>query len=574
MIVSRPARRLLLAALLLAAAPPALGQEPVGGAARPEPSPPTFSDVVDVGVVNIDVRVTDRDGRPVHGLEREDFLVRQDGRPVEIVNFYAVEDGRPVPPREEAAPAPAEEPPPSAVQPQNTLPPDQRLWLIVFVDNYNLDPLERDRILPALRSFLFDSLRPDDRAMIVTFDRALEVRLPFTGDEALLVETVARLRGESGFRPLRRRAQADLLGRIDRADNGRQALLLTRAYAEELRHEVDVTVRALEGLVESLGGLPGRKALLHVSSGIPMLAAEELFHVIGQKFEMSEAYAEVGRHDTTRAWERIGRTANAHRVVFYTLDAGGMRGMQYAGAEYEGLTTPHLRRTMDSVVPENLQSSLRLLAAETGGVAILNQNDVRPALDAVRDDLGSFYSLGIRSTGVESARHHQIEVELREPRRGVTVRHRGAYRSKSQQTQMRERLRAALAYGHESNPLGLEARWGRPEPQGERDLWVVPVRLEIPLRDLVLLPVGGGKHELRLELYAGAAAGGDEISEIDVLPLGLRVADEHVEAARGESFVHTHRLMLRRGRHKVGVGILDLAGREWSVVSAILDIGQ
>jgi hypothetical protein len=304
-----------------------------------------------------------------------------------------------------------------------------------------------------------------------------------------------------------------------------------------------------------------------------MLAGEELFHVVGQKFDMSEAYAEIGRHDTTRAWERVGRTANAHRVVFYTLDAGGMRGMQFAGAEYEGLSTPHLRRTMDSVVPENLQSSLRLMAAETGGVAIVNQNDVRPALDAVRNDLGSFYSLGIRSTGVESARHHRIEVELREPRRGVTVRHRGAYRSKSQQTMMRERLRSALAYGHESNPLGVEASWGRAEAQGERDLWVVPVRLEIPLRDLVLLPVAGGKHELRLELYAGAAAGGDEISEIDVVPLGLRVADEHVEAARGEAFVHTHRLMLRRGRHKVGVGILDLAGREWSVVSAILDVG-
>lgn len=572
MTVSRPARRLLLAALLLAAAaPPASGQAAVPDDAAPqEPSPPVFSDVVDVGVVNIDVRVTDRGGRPVHGLERDDFVVLQDGRPVEIVNFYAVEDGRPVPAGEEAAPAAAA---PAPAELPRAVPPDQRLWLVVFLDNYNLDPLERDRVLPALRSFLFDSLRPGDQAMIVTFDRSLDVRLPFTGDEALLVETVEGLAGDSGFRPLRRRAQAELLGSIDRADSGRQALLLARAYAEELRHEVDVTVRALEGLVESLGGLPGRKALLHVSSGIPMLAGEELFHVVGQKFDMSEAYAEIGRHDTTRAWERVGRTANAHRVVFYTLDAGGMRGMQYAGAEYEGLSTPHLRRTMDSVVPENLQSSLRLIAAETGGVAIVNQNDVRPALDVVRGDLGSFYSLGIRTTDLESARHHRIEVELREERRGLTVRHRGAYRSKSQQTMMRERLRSALAYGHESNPLGVEARWGRPEPQGEGNLWVVPVRLEIPLRDLVLLPVAGGRHELRLELYAGAAAGGDEISEIDVVPLGLRVADEHVEAARGEAFVHTHRLLLRRGRHKVGVGILDLAGREWSVVSAILDVG-
>lgn len=577
---TRPlARRLAAAALLalLAGAPaPAAPQPPADPPEEQEPSG-VFSEVVDVQVVNIDVRVTDRDGRPVHGLGREDFVVRQDGRPVEVVNFYAVENGRPVPAPDEAPPPPdatpqtaAAEPPP----PPDAVPPEQRLWLIVYVDNYNLDPLERNRVLPALRSFLYESLGPEDRAMVVTFDRALEVRAPFTADQRLLVSTIEGLAAESGFRTVRRREQAEVLQRIDRAASGRQALLLARLYAEELRNEVDVTVQALERLVDSLAGLPGRKALLHVSSGIPMLAGEEMFQVVGQKFDMSEAYAEIPRHDTSRAWHRVERLANAHRVVFYTLDAGGMRGMQFAGAEYEGLTTPHLRRTMDSVVPENLQSSLRLIAAETGGLAILNQNDVRPALEAVRTDFGSFYSLGIRASDVQSARHHEIAVELREPRRGVTVRHRGAYRSKSQQALMRERLRSSLSYGHETNPLGVVARWGRPEPQGERGgLWVVPVRLEIPLRDLVLLPVAGGKHELRLELYAGAAAGGDEISEIDVVPLGLRVADEHVEAARGESFVHTHRLMLRRGRHQVGVGVLDLVGREWSTVTAILDVG-
>ena len=572
--VRRPAPGFALAALLLTAAPAPAAPQPPSARPAEEPSG-VFSDVVEVGIVNIDVRVNDRDGLPVHGLGRADFVVRQDGRPVEIVNFYAVEDRRPVPTDDEpAAPAPAAAPETAAAPPAPAVPPEQRLWLIVYVDNYNLDPLERDRVLPALRSFLYDSLGPEDRAMVVTFDRTLEVRVPFTGDQRLLVTGIEELAGESGFRTVRRREQAEVLQRIDRADGGRQALLLARLYAEELRNEVDVTVRALEGLVESLAGLPGRKALLHVSSGIPMLAGEEMFQVIGQKFDLSEAYAEIPRHDTSRAWHRVERLANAHRVVFYTLDAGGMRGMQFAGAEYEGLTTPHLRRTMDSVVPENLQSSLRLVAAETGGLAIVNRNDVRPALEAVRTDFGSFYSLGIRASDVESARHHEIAVELREPRGGATVRHRGAYRSTSQQARMRERLRSALSYEHEANPLGVVARWGRPEPQGGRALWVVPVRLEIPLGDLVLLPVPGGKHELRLELYAGAAAGGDEISEIDVLPVGLRVADEHVDAARRESFVHTHRLMLRRGRHKVGVAILDLAGREWSVVTAILDVGE
>ena len=567
---------LLLAAAFLAAVPASAQETPPQETPPRDAGAPVFSEVVDVEIVNVDVRVTDRDGKPVHGLGREDFVVLRDGRPVEIANFYAVEEGRPAAAGAgaDAAPSPAPEAEVAPGPPAPEIPPDQRLWLIVYVDNFNLDPLERDRVLPSLRTFLGQTLRPGDRAMLVTFDRILEVRVPFTDRPGLLLDALDEVAGSSGFVPVRRREQQDLLKRIDGADSPRQALLMTRAYAESLRHEVDVSVQALERLVESLAGLPGRKALLHVSSGVPMLAAEEMFHVVGQKFSLSEAYAEIGRHDTTRAWERVDRAANAHRVVFYTLDAGGMRGMQYSAAEYEGLVTPHLRRTMDSVAPENLQAALRLMAAETGGLAIVNRNEVLPALDEVGADLRSYYSLGIRSAGVVSARHHELEVRLREPRPGVTVRHRGAYRSKSTETQMRERLRSSLAYAHETNPLGVEVTWGRPEPQGgRRDLYVVPVRLEIPLSGLVLLPVPDGRHELRLELYAGAAGGGDEISEVDVVPLGLRIAEEHVEAARGEAFVHTHRLLLRRGRYKVGLGLLDLFGREWSVVTTYLDIG-
>ena len=59
-------------------------------AAGPAAAQPTdmFVDTVDVKVVEIDVVVTDRRGRPVGGLGREDFEVSVDGAPVEVANFY------------------------------------------------------------------------------------------------------------------------------------------------------------------------------------------------------------------------------------------------------------------------------------------------------------------------------------------------------------------------------------------------------------------------------------------------------------------------------------------------------
>ncbi|MCG8457442.1 MAG: VWA domain-containing protein [Holophagales bacterium] len=536
-------------------------------------------EVVDVEIVNIDVWVTDRAGESVEGLTRDDFLVLRDGDPVPITNFYAVAGGRPVATRaapsaeDGAAEKDAEPAPPELLLPE--LLPEHRLWLIVFFDNFNLDPIERNRVLPAVRRFLGQTLRTGDRAMLVTYDRKLEVRHPFTEELPRLYGPLEELKNESGLAVLRHRDRLEALQLIDRSESSREALLVARSYAEEQMNSVGHTVDAIERLLESLGGLPGRKALVHVSSGIPRLAGEELFQAVGVKWNTSEAYAEIPRHDTTREFERAMRQANAQRVVFYTLDAGGLRGFEFGAAEYGGFVSPKLRSTLDSVVPENLQSSLRLMAEETGGRAIVNRNEVFPALEEAARDFRSFYSLGISSGSTHPGRYHRIEVKLRPERKGIELRHRAGYRSKNQQMRMQDALRSALLYAHEANPLAVEVRWARPERQAEsrgRESWLLPIQLRIPLEQLVLLPLGD-KHELRLELYVGAAGDQGEISEIDRVPLGLRVAEEHLAAARQESFVYTHKLLISGGRKKVGLAILDVFGRQSSIVTRYLEIG-
>ncbi len=562
---------LALCALPAAAQSPGAAEEPAREALEEE-----FFGVVDVEIVNVDVWVTDRQGHPVEGLGKDDFTVLRDGEPVEVTNFYAVADGRPAAPAVPQDGAPLEAVEARAEPAEPAVPPEHRLWMVVYIDNYNIDPTERKRVIPALQSFLGSTLRPGDQAMIVSALRSPEVRLPFTEELRSLFETLDELAEESGHAVVRRRELVDTLHSIDRAESSQQALMSARGYADQVMNEVGYTADALERLVESLAGLPGRKALIHVSSGVEMSAGEAAFHAVASRFDTAEAYGEIPRYDTSREFERVSRLANAHRVVFYTLDAGGLRGLEFGNAEYGGFLNMDLRSTLDSVVPENLQAPLRLMAVETGGRAIVNRNDALPALEEAAQDFRSFYSLGIATSGADSASYHRLDVRLRDgaASKDLSLRHRSGYRSKGADTRVREGLRAALLYDHQSNPLGLDVVLGTPERDSDTGSYVLPVQLRLPLRDLVLLPAANGKHELRLRLFVGAVGEHGGQSAIEAVPLGLRLAEEHVDAARGEAFLHTHRLRVGSGRQKVGIALFDVFGRQTSYVIRAVEIGN
>jgi len=66
----------------------------------PALAPPTFRSGVEL--ITVDAVVLDRDGRPVSGLTREDFVVNEDGRPREIASFEAFVAGAPETEEEEA----------------------------------------------------------------------------------------------------------------------------------------------------------------------------------------------------------------------------------------------------------------------------------------------------------------------------------------------------------------------------------------------------------------------------------------------------------------------------------------
>lgn len=564
----------LAAALVGGSLTGSAAQEPVPAAGAPTDA---FFEVVEVSIANIDVWVTDEKGNPVDGLTAEDFVVRRDGEEVPIANFYAVSENRPIgvggdptTPPEAASPRPDESPAWRRDE-EPAVAPEHRLWMIVYIDNFNVDPIERNRVFPQLRTFLRRTLRPGDQAMVVKATRSLEVVQPFTADGESLGNSLAELFDDSGHATVRRRSQIETLQRIDRARSADQALIYAQQYAEEQMNGVEYTAEVLERLIESLGGLPGRKALVHVSSGIPMSAGEEMFQVVGEKFDSSEAYSLIPRHNTSRTFNRVNDLANAHRVAFYTIDAGGMRGMEFGKAEYGGFVDSRVRRILDSVVHESLQAPLRLMAIATGGQAIVNQNEILPALEKVARDFRSFYSLGIASNA-QNDTYHEVEVKLADRRGDLQLRHRAGYRSKTPDTRARESLRSALLYTQDTDSGGVEVAWGRAERRDDGN-YELPIQIRIPVRNVVLLPTVPGKQEARLRLYFGVVGPDGEASAIESVPFGFRLADEHVAAAQQESILHTHRLVVDRGQRRIGMTVLDLAGGDSWVVTGSVQVG-
>ncbi len=266
-------------------------------AAQPEtsrPSGPGFTESIDVQVVNIDVYVTGADGKPVLGLGPEDFELRVDGNPVGTSNFYAVElrddelfvrrggevEARPLAPPPPADPREADRlrrAPPK-------IPAEQALHVAVYIDNFNLTPFNRNRVLRELRAFIREHLRPEDQVMLASSDPGLTLRMPFTNNREELNRALLELEEVSAQRIHRNNERRDLINNVNDVNNeesmedrpglaaaqragltvgggGSWARNELMAYAGSVRNDTNLAIDALTRVVENLSAAPGRKAM-------------------------------------------------------------------------------------------------------------------------------------------------------------------------------------------------------------------------------------------------------------------------------------------------------------------------
>lgn len=565
-------------------------------AAPPAASPaPPFGEVIEVNVVNVDVHVTDKDGRPVSGLQRDDFEVYEDGKRVKVTNFEAisVETEIAAGPKASTAPSPAPTAPAA-------VPPEDRLHLVIYVDNSNLEPAHRTRVLQQVRTFLKD-LRPEDGVMLVTNDLGLKIRLPFTGDRAAIdaeLGTIERLPAQGATAESDRRSAMRNILEIREAVRriegpcSRSIMVPAESYAEATRNQVLQSIKSMTVLVNSLSGVPGRKALLYVSDGLPATPGEEVFQLLAEicsggtasgaddvhdpdlegpadQFKGSEALMKAMRFSTVEDLNRLAAHANANRVTLYTLQATGLQGSTSAMADYgpneRVLQLPNLQ----FVQTTNLQNSLTLLASETGGKAILNANDVSLDLRRMKEDLSSYYSVGYVPEHSGDAREHRIEVKVRKP--GLQVRSRRSYRDKPAIERVVDRTLAAVYHGFEDNPLEVTLKLGEQIPQGDR--FQVPIKLRIPLFKLAILPQQDKIYRGSLRLLVSTRDEQGGVSPIRQIQVPLEIPEQQILYAMGQFYEYDLTLILPRGEQHVAITVRDEGTAAMSVLSRTLNVG-
>ena len=155
-----------------------------------------------------------------------------------------------------------------------------------------------------------------------------------------------------------------------------------------------------------------------------------------------------GRSSPTRiwcgSWPRLTRAANRANATIYTLDPRGLVGM------------PDLDDNVDPVEFQeyitNSINSLRVLAEQTGGTAIVNQNDFDKALKRIDAETSDYYMIGYYSSNPDPLRRtRQVEVKVK--RKDVDVWSRRSYSLRTDAPQV-DRVDGASGPAGQARPRG------------------------------------------------------------------------------------------------------------------------
>ncbi len=561
-----------------------------GAAPTPEAAalePETFFESVDVQVVNVDVYVADKRGKRVTGLKREDFELYEDGKPVAISNFYAVDGEAPAAPDAANAANTAETATPDGAPARSVSavlvspPTEQRLYLTLFIDERSLTGPARNRLIPALKSFVAGRLRPGDRLLLANYNGTVQVQGP-TGDPAVInaaLDGLAKTASRGTEAALDRRR---LLSEIEQAqsfdDPNRPPVALEmaketyggiRLYAQSQYDQIRTTLGALGQFVDSLAGLPGRKAVLLVSGGLSQRPAEEIFQLWQNKFsrfasQVGASSLESFRHDTTRLFEEMVEHANASRATFYTLAAPE----DFSGRSAENAGDPNWSQDLAAVAAVNQTQPLQSLAAGTGGLAAVDSP--KNLLERVRGDLDAYYSLGYVPTHRKDGKKHKLAVKVSD--RSLVVRARESYRERTGLETTANRTLSALLLGEEVNPFEVSfAVEG--ESKDKKGQYQVTLLVKLPMAKLVLLPHGDA-HEGRLRIFVGARDTEGRVSDINEIAIPIRVPNDQILTVMGQNAATRITLLLRRGEHRLAIGVRDELGNTDSTVTSNYTAGS
>jgi VWFA-related protein len=362
-----------------------------------------------VSLVEIDVQVTNRDGKPVKGLKQDQFSITEDGKPQKISTFeYNDIEQIETAGSGETSPVTVPLGTVSAPEEIKALVRDHRM-IVLFFDLTSLQAEDLLRSTRAAQKYLQEQMTPADLVGVVALGNTLKVIANFTNDRALLNQSIdALIPGHE--------AALSQLADAATAANGETAVTEdtgTAFVADDTEFNVfntDRKLAAIESLCEILENVPGKKSIVQFTSGITQTGEENRSELIA----------------ATNA-------ANRSNVSIYTVDSHGLLTATPGGDASMGASGGNAMFTGATVISQSQsrqdsRETLATLAGDTGGRSFFDVGDFGKVFQSVQNDTSGYYLVGYYSTKTANdGAWRRIHVKVDQPPAGTRIRAREGY---------------------------------------------------------------------------------------------------------------------------------------------------
>lgn len=448
-------------------------------------------------LVQVDAVVTDKKGNHVEDLTADDFEMFVDGKKQDLTHFRHVSlppVKRELPPvkKSDAPPAPAN-------MPTKQIEPSQVRRTIAFiVDDLGLSFTSTERVRETLRQFLDRQMQPGDLVAIIRTGRGLGMLEQFTSDKRILYSAIDKLM----WNPLSRDMVPNFGSESSLGDSeeNQEAASSQQSMSDAMDNFRDTlfatgTLGAINFVVNGLRGLPGRKSAILLSDG---------FRIYPPSSNMNDPDAVAQSEMVQQALKQLVEMANRSSVVIYSMDAKGLMPL-VPGGETGGRPTGDSYAQAMQDNQEALEGPVNL-AAQTGGFATFNNNDLNIGIQEALYDQQSYYLIGFDPDDDKFDRkQHKIKITVKRPNLRVRAR-QGFYGYSDDQPDV-QKSRSQQIFGALLSPLGVRELSLRMTPyyfNSDKEGALVRTLFHIDSANLNFKDAADGKKTINLDLAAYA----------------------------------------------------------------------
>jgi VWFA-related protein len=442
---------------------------------QPLPTQPQqpFTIKIDTQLVVETVIVRDKDGKNIEGLTEKDFTVTEDNVPqtISVFQFQKLEDSPPAPvttdPAQTAPPLVTVAPAPSnqiaTPRPGDAKYSNRRL-LVLFFDMTASPPPDQLRSFLAADKFIREEMKGPDLVAIIQFKSGIVgVLQDFTDNRNQLLEVMSKL-----MYP-------------DDDDSDDPVGAFGQSGGEFNLFNTDRQLSALQTAVNMLRPLSEQKSLIYFASGLRL----------------------SGNDNQAQLRATVNAAIRAN-VSFYPVDARGLVAMAPMGDATQrspgGVGMFSGTTAMAQVTNfQRSQDTLYALAADTGGKAMLDNNNLTAGIVQAQQAITSYYTIGYYSTNAAmDGKFRRVKITLKETSTAKLDYRQGYFAGKTfnkfTAADKERQLEDALMLGDPITDLtiAMEINYF----QLNRAEYFVPITVKIPGSELVLARSGGAERTL------------------------------------------------------------------------------